>query len=383
LLRILYLVPSLADPAVARRVAMLRLGGAEVEIAGFRRADAPPDALPAGTVMEFDVTHDGRMLQRLFATLTAALRARGWARSFARPDVVIARNLEMLGIANRLLGFWPQPPALVYECLDLHRLMLREDHLGRSMRRVEQRLSRSAALLLTSSPAFLDNYFARHGSPPPYLVENKVFAPESAEVGDNPALRGDSAPIRIGWFGALRCRRSLKALDAASRALSGHVEVVLRGRPALTEFDDFHATIAAAPHVRYAGAYRYPDDLAEIYAGVHFAWAIDFFEAGQNSRWLLPNRLYEGCRNGAIPIAVAGTETAAFIERLGIGIVIPDIEPATLIELFSALTPERVLALAQAVRAQDASAFRCDTAECVALVDRLADLAPVALEAAA
>jgi hypothetical protein len=251
------------------------------------------------------------------------------------------------------------------------------------MRHVEQLLSRSAALLLTSSPAFLDNYFARHGSPPPYLVENKVFAPESGDVGDNPALRGDSAPIRIGWFGGRRCRKSLKALDAASRALSGHVEVVLRGRPALTEFDDFHATIEAAPHLDYAGAYRYPDDLAKIYAGVHFAWAIDFFEAGQNSRWLLPNRLYEGCRNGAIPIAVAGTETAAFIERLGIGIVIPDIEPATLTELFLALTPERVLALAQAVRAQDASAFCCDTAECVALVDRLADLAPVALEVAA
>ncbi|MFD1943279.1 glycosyltransferase [Paradevosia shaoguanensis] len=383
MLRILYLVPSLADPAVARRVAMLRLGGAEVEIAGFRRADAPPDSLPAGTVVELDVTHDGRMLQRLFATLTAAFRARGWARSFARPDVIIARNLEMLGIANRLLGFWPQPPALVYECLDIHRLMLRQDNLGRSMRLVEQRLSRSAALLLTSSPAFLENYFAQHGSPPPYLIENKVFAPEGLDIGDNPALRGDIEPIRIGWFGALRCHKSLTALDAASRALDGRVEVTLRGRPALTEFEDFAATTEAAPHLRYAGPYRYPHDLAAIYSDVHFVWAIDFFEEGQNSRWLLPNRIYEGCLNGAIPIALAGTETAAFIERLGIGLVIPDIEIETLKALFSALTSERLLALAQAVRAQDPVSFRCEKTECDALVDRLADLAPASLEKAA
>ena len=44
--RILYLVHNLADPSVGRRVAMFRQGGAEVEIAGFRRGDAPPTTLP-------------------------------------------------------------------------------------------------------------------------------------------------------------------------------------------------------------------------------------------------------------------------------------------------------------------------------------------------
>ena len=383
MLRILYLVPSLADPAVARRVAMLRLGGAEVEIAGFRRADAPPDSLPAGTVVELDVTHDGRMLQRLFATLTAAFRARGWARSFARPDVIIARNLEMLGIANRLLDLWPEPPALVYECLDIHRLMLRGDNLGQSMRGIEQRLLRRASLLLTSSPAFLANYFDLHGAPPAHLVENKVFSPGIEAVGANPALRYYVVPIRIGWFGALRCQKSLAALDAATRALAGRVEVILRGRPAHTAFTDFSGTVAAAPHIQYAGTYRYPDDLAELYSAAHFAWAIDFFEEGQNSDWLLPNRLYEGCLNGAIPIALAGTETAAFIERLGIGLVVPDISPQTLVALFEAMTPERLRVLADAVRRQDHRAFRCEPAECVDLVARLAATATPALEVAA
>ena len=39
---------------------------------------------------------------------------------------------------------------------------------------------------------------------------------------------------------------------------------------------------------------------------VHFTWAIDFYEAGANSDWLLPNRLYEGGAHGAVPIALAG-----------------------------------------------------------------------------
>lgn len=377
MLKIAYLVPNLSDPAVARRVDMFRRGGAEVEIAGFRRADAPPADLQAEKVIELDITHDARMLQRLVATFKARHGVRNWARSLSRPDVIVARNLEMLAIANGLMQIWPKPPALVYECLDIHRLMLRPDGVGRALRTVEQLLMEPASLLLVSSPAFLSQYFDAQGGPPAILVENKVTAPAQAETGRNPALAGDVAPIRIGWFGALRCSKSLAALDGLSRAFEGRIEVNLRGRPALTEFDDFHGSVDASPHLRFGGPYRYPDDLAALYSSVHFAWAIDFFEEGQNSAWLLPNRIYEGCLSGAIPIALAGTQTAAFIEERGIGIVIPDIAPQTLADLFASMTPDRLHGLAAAVAAQDPAQFRCDAAECCALVERLARLAGV------
>lgn len=383
--RILYLVHNLSDPAVERRVAMFRAGGAEVEIAGFRRGDAPSPNLPLDTVLELDVTHDGRMLHRLAATARAAAGARGWSQSLARPDVIVARNLEMLGVANRLLGRWDRPPLLVYECLDIHRLMLRQDRIGRIMRSVEQRLMRHVDTLITSSPAFLRNHFNEIGALPALLVENKVFAPDLGEAGRNPALIGEANPIRIGWFGALRCRKSLAALDVLSRHFNGRLEIALSGRPALIEFDDFHGTVGAAPHLEYAGPFRYPDDLAPLYSGVHFTWAIDFFEEGLNSNWLLPNRLYEGCLNGAIPIALAGTETADFIERLGIGIVVPDVSHQTLVALFEGMTAERMRDLAAAVANQPPATFRCDENECAELVRRLAGVRSVqpALEAAA
>ena len=360
---------------------MFRAGGAEVEIAGFRRGDGPRPVLPIDTVVELDITHDGRMLHRLAATLGAAWRAPNWSRSLRRPDVIVARNLEMLGVANRLLGLWDNAPTLIYECLDIHRLMLRPGRIGQSMRAVEQRLMRSVDLLITSSPAFLRNHFDIHGAPPALLVENKVFAPEIGNLGRNPALREDVSPIRIGWFGALRCNTSLAALADLSRQLAGRLEVTLAGRPALTAFEDFHATAKAAPHLAYDGPFRYPTDLPALYAGVHFVWAIDFFEAGLNSSWLLPNRLYEGCLNGAIPIALAGTETAAFIERLGIGVVVPDVSQKTLVALFEGMTTERVGQLAAAVAAQDAALFRCDAQDCIDFVARLSG--EPALEAAA
>ncbi|WEK05815.1 MAG: glycosyl transferase family 1 [Candidatus Devosia phytovorans] len=383
MLRILYLVFNLADPAVARRIAMFQLGGASVEIAGFRRSDATLPDLGLDTAIELDITHDGRMLHRVFATARASYTTRVWGKAFSRPDVIVARNLEMLAIANRLRALWPDPPRVVYECLDIHRLMLRQDGLGKGMRGMEQRLMRAADLLLTSSPAFMANHFDLHGAPPALLVENKVFGLK--DTGSNPALDQEPDIIRLGWFGALRCHKSLTALDAVSRSINGKLDVTLRGRPARTEFSDFDATTEAAPHLNYAGVYCYPDDLPDIYSAVHFVWAIDFFEEGQNSSWLLPNRIYEGCLNGAIPIALADTETAAFITRLGIGVVIPDIEQQTLHDLFHSMTPERIRILAEAVAAQDRSHFLCETEECRTLVDRLAGrpLAQDQLEVAA
>jgi succinoglycan biosynthesis protein ExoL len=369
--RILYLVHNLSDPAVERRVSMFRAGGAEVEIAGFRRGDAPSPTLPLDTVLELDITHDGRMLHRLAATARAAAGARQWSRSLRRPDVIVARNLEMLGVANRLLGRWDSPPRLVYECLDIHRLMLRPDRIGGIMRAVEQRLMRQVELLITSSPAFLRNHFHPLGGLPALLVENKVFAPDQRQTGHNPALDGQIEPICIGWFGALRCRKSLAALDELSRHFDGRLKVALRGRPALTEFDDFEGTVSTSPHLEFGGPFRYPQDLAPLYSGVHFTWAIDFFEEGLNSAWLLPNRLYEGCLNGAIPIALAGTETAAFVERLGIGIVVPDILQKTLVALFESMAPARIRDLAAAVARQPVETFSCSVEECTNLVGRL------------
>jgi succinoglycan biosynthesis protein ExoL len=209
----LYLVPNLADTAVARRIDMLRLGGASVDAAGFRRSGTLAPQLDVGTSIELGETFDARFVQRFIAAIGASASARRWAGRLRQPDVIIARNLEMLSMAGRLQAAWPNKPAIVYECLDIHRLMLRGDSVGRVMRTAERHLGRKASLLLTSSPAFLHNYFSIHGGPPAVIVENKVIW-DGTTRGINPALRsGQGAEtLRIGWFGALRCHRSLAAL---------------------------------------------------------------------------------------------------------------------------------------------------------------------------
>jgi succinoglycan biosynthesis protein ExoL len=366
---IVYLVPNLADPAVARRITMLRAGGAEVAVAGFLRRGSAVLALDVGHCVCLGHTADAQFAQRIAAVVGAMLRVTVRLAHWAPPDVIIARNLEMLPLAQRLQRLWGNRPRLVYECLDIHRLLLRRDGVGRALRAAERHWSRTAALLITSSPAFLRQYFAAYSTLPSLLIENKVLQLEgSSRPAPRPTRPGGA--IRIGWFGALRCQRSLDALVALAAGSGGKVEIVLRGRPALSAFRDFHGQVTGQAHLRFLGPYA-AADLPQIYGEVDFTWAIDFFEAEQNSAWLLPNRLYEGCLFGAIPIAVADTETAAFLDRHGLGLVLPDITPTTLAEMVAQLTPERVEALAGAVARAEPSLFCYRAEDCRELVARL------------
>ena len=93
--------------------------------------------------------------------------------------MVLARNLEMLFLAARLRSSWSTAPAIVYECLDIHRLLLRPDVVGRALRGLERSLLRDADLLITSSPAFVRKYFEayRQANLPAMLVSPAYRGP--------------------------------------------------------------------------------------------------------------------------------------------------------------------------------------------------------------
>ncbi len=377
MLHVLYLVHDLCDPATARRVAMLQAGGAHVTLAGFRRGALP--TFDGIAPIDLGMTGDRAFAQRLIAVGKAAIMLGARLKGLMKPDIVVARNLEMLALANRVHALFGANVPIVYECLDIHRLLLDEGAVGKAMRGAERFLGRNAALLVTSSPAFVREYFEARGQShaPVMLLENKVL---ELSGGAGQPMRAASPPAegeawRIGWFGALRCARSLALLAAFTRATQGRFEVVLRGRPAHVEFDDFDGFVAAEPHMRFEGPYRNPQDLPAIYGEVHFSWAIDFFEAGMNSDWLLPNRLYEGCRFGAVPLAMQSTETGRFLAGHGIGLLLdrPEAEPLT--ALLEDMTAGRYAALSEAVAVHKPETWVCDAAECRALVERMKGVA--------
>ncbi|MET0575867.1 MAG: glycosyl transferase family 1 [Mesorhizobium sp.] len=379
MLHVLYLVHDLAEPAVRRRVLMLQAGGSRVTLAGFRRGDNPLAAVEGLTPLDLGATRDGKFAQRLKAVGHAAFSLAATLRGVSRPDVIVARNLEMLALASRANTLFGGDVPIVYECLDIHRLLLRGDAVGKALRHAERRLGRKARLLITSSPAFIENYFLPYAQidtpvlrPEPKVQTLGQQIPRPARPAEPPQER---MPWKIGWFGALRCHRSLELLAQFSRRMEGRFEIVLRGRPAYTELADFDGFVAAEPYMSFCGPYRNPEDLADIYGQVHFSWAIDFFEAGLNSSWLLPNRLYEGCRHGAVPIAMRDVETGRLLARRAMGALLSEPSADALASLIGGITADAYRGLSRSVTAEDPKNWICDEDDCRALVARLAALA--------
>lgn len=369
-MRIAYVVHDLADAAVARRVRMLCEGGAEVALAGFHRSSDPPATVAGVSPVSLGRTHDGAFTQRAMSVVRSRGAAAALAEQLGPVDAILARNLEALPLASTLRARLGGRARLVYEVLDIHRLLLGGGPAPRVLRTIEARLARDADALITSSPAFVESYFRPVSGVrcPITVVENTLLEPLPPE----PPAPAAGPPWRIGVFGALRCRTSLDLLRDLARTLDGKIEVVVRGRPSPAVFPDGLAEVARWPFFEVGGPYVSPDDLGALYENVHFVWAIDFFEAGANSEWLLPNRLYEAGAFRRVPIAREGTATAALMREMGFGHVAgPDIA-ADLAPMFRAMTAERYARERDKVARVPRSRFLASKADCVRLVATIA-----------
>ena len=370
--KIAYFAHDLADPAVQRRVRMLRVGGAAVMPIGFRRGPQPITAIDGVPAIEIGRSADGMLFKRTVSVVAALAKLRDAGRHLGGSHVIVARNLEMLLLAARARKRYAPAARLVYECLDIHRLLLSMRFDGALLRFLETRLWGEIDLLLTSSPAFVRNYFApRHFAGPVRVVENKLLLLGDKQPRIHPSRRPPGPPWRIGWFGMICCRKSLDVLSSLARTANGSVEIIIRGRPSAADFPDFNDAIAKLPNVQYRGPYDNPGDLCKIYGDVHFNWAIDYHDSGTNSAWLLPNRIYEGSFYCAVPIAVAGVETGAWLNRHGVGVVFNEPLQEPLIDFFRSLNQDSYLRLSKVVASVPRLDLCSDQADCRALVGAL------------
>jgi succinoglycan biosynthesis protein ExoL len=334
---IAYFAHDWGDAAISRRVAGFRRDG--IAVAGFamHRAEG---CRPDWVVTDLGQTYDNKYLQRAFSIPRAARVAQG--PTLEKSDLIVARNLDMLlvALAARRRARLRMP--VIYECLDIHRLVARDDLIGSIFRQIERQALKRCAGFWVSSPAFLDKHFSRYyrHAPCGRLLENRLQAPPAPRPQQKP--KANSSPkVRIGWFGNLRCARSLSLLCDVARRHADDVEVVLRGYPAEAEIPDFHRIVEKHPGLSFGGRYRWPEELASIYGSVDLVWAGDFMDAGKNSAWLLPNRLYEGGWYACPPIAPSASQTGKWVAAQNCGFPLDEPLEETLPALIGSLVADR------------------------------------------
>jgi succinoglycan biosynthesis protein ExoL len=374
-MKICYFVHDIGHPDLTRRFGMLRAGGAETIVIGFHRSRRVVDEC-AHAVIDLGATADAQFAQRIWAVISAVSRLRKWADRIASSKVILARNLEMLFLADIARRLYAPRAALVYECLDIHRLMVLRHPVSFALRNLEWYLLKRCQGLMVSSPAFIREYFCRISTrlPKVFVVENKIFLARGLP-GEVTRVLPSGPPWRIGWFGILRCRRSLDILIRALRAIPGEIEVVTAGRPVPDVFPNFEKDIESIPGLTFVGPYKDdPADLAHLFGCVHFAWSIDFYEAATNSTWLLPNRLYRAALWGTVPLAAANVETGRWLQAHQAGILLEDPVEETLVDIIRSMTPTKFADARAGLRRIPKSALLADANECQGLVKELAKL---------
>lgn len=362
------------DARVVKRLrAFADLGWAVTGFTFHRPRDGKDEPPPFPNV-PLGETQDRAYARRALALLRALgilWRQRALLRA---ADALYAINADnaLLALAARAIAGRRLP--LFVEIADIQPPFVARGLKGRVFRWIERRVLDRAACLVTTSPGFVREYFTplQRCRCRVFLLENKVY-PSAGLAGQRPAAPAPGPPWRVGWFGALRCQRSWDIMRRLAARFPGSVEFIVRGYPTKISREAFFREAGALPNIHYGGAYRYPDDLPAMHGGLHFVWGFDFSDTTANSRWLLPNRLYESGLFGVPMLAEKGTETGRRIEETGAGLALDgaDVEEA-LAHLFSTRAAEIWPALQQRAAALDPAQFAGE-ADYAALSEMMAE----------
>ena len=271
---------------------------------------------------------DGVALSRLTSLVRATWILSRAKRRIKGPDtVLLVNNLELL-IIGWLCGLTRLPT--VYDVADIHPLQLSKSLGGRFMRWLERRALKRVQLLVVTSPWYCWQYYTRWLgiAKPAILIENKVgLSRVNWEL--RPTLNSG-----IAWNGLLRCPTSamvlLECLQTAPK-----FQLSLHG--SLSRLGAIGQKLIDQPNCLFTGPYD-AQSLGPRLAASSFVWVIDFAE-GENSKWLLPYRLYEGVAAGVPLIAVDGTATAEVVCRFNIGIVLPECSPQEVLQALRNCNP--------------------------------------------
>ena len=320
---LVFIGPERTDARSVKRIAALASHGWHVLGFTFHRERGQADPPP-----EWENVHLGNTYSRRYFHRARAVVRGFWIILRHRRRIAHGACLYTINVDNALLGLFARFVCrrripLVVEIADIQPVMNGTGLRSLVLRAMERFVLRRCQLLLTTSPAFVENYFepVQRYREPVFLMENKVYpaAPLIAVRSPRAVPVRAGAPWVIGFFGVLRCERSMALICRLAAALPEKVSFLLRGVPAGIDAEQFHRNISAHPNIHYGGPYRYPDELPALYGAIDLNWCFDFSASGANSAWLLPNRIYEGGLYHCPALACAGTETGRWVETNGCG----------------------------------------------------------------
>ena len=344
-LHILSVLPVLGHPRDSKRITMLQQAGFAVAAVAFER-DHHTGRLPDCPVERLGKIAHGRYFQRVFSLVTALPAMR---RAIRRNHLVYASGPDMAMIAL-IAGLGLGKPVIL-EIGDIRRIQVASGLTGYLTRLLDLYVVNASRLLVATAQGFVDGYYREwlHTKTPALVLENKLEASTtesdhikiSALMEDKPLV---DRPLRIGYFGVLRCGWSLQVLEALALSMPSEVVIVMAGY--LMSLVDLPERVARISNIEFRGEFRSPQDLPSLYGNVDLIWGCYPSPEDRDPNWhwaqliCRSNRFYESCYFQKPIISLVGSGDGIEVERYKIGMIIHDQSIEKVVDVLSGISPD-------------------------------------------
>jgi len=373
---LVFFCPDVTDSPTLKRVQQFLDHGYRVTVFGFRRERYNRDYEPAWPYVPLGTTTDGDYGQRVRALLRAIPVVLTHRRALRGATAFYARNVDqlLLALLARLVSGRRIP--VTYEVLDIPAILMRRGVAPSLLRAFERFCLGRINMLVLSSPAFHRGYYsAMQGYRGDwFLLENKLYPPIPRTGSHASPAAARARKWVVGYFGLIRGDATFELMTRLAQRLGDRIEFRFRGVLTTVTQSTFEQALKRFPNMVYGGPYVPQHDLEAMYGEVDFAWALDLEHTDHNSRWLLPNRLYEAGYFGVPCLAVRDFEVGDLVERHRIGWTFGEPLEESLVRFFERLSRTHYDRVRRRLQAVPRSTFvaGADVSQLCARLERIA-----------
>ena len=338
---VLSYTPFAQEPRALKQVRFLR-GEHEVTTAGFGPspfADVPHIQIPQLDTYRWGMVGKllaaGFLLLRWYRALRWVNALDRWTAANISPswDIVIAHDLKVLDVSFELT---PVNGVI----LDLHEYAPRQEEHSLLWRVLIAPYHRwmcrtkvpKAAAVVTVSQGIADEYKQQFGFDSTLVVNATPYY----DLPVGPV----GSPLRLVHSGGVAVQRRLDIMIQGVRESTANVtlDLYLVGEPTLLA--QLRSLAGDDQRIRFHDPVPY-DELVPTLNGYDVGLSI-FPPTTFNLAWCLPNKFFDFVQARLGEIVGPSPEMARFVDEYGIGLVLPDFEPASLAAALESLTAEQV-----------------------------------------
>lgn len=335
-MKIIYILQASSHARYWRRIDKLRELGIKSTVFAFERENFYEGTKGGRQYKSLGNIEQENYKRRIFPLINSIKTIRG---ELKEADVVYTFGMDTFIIGWAATLFKGNKPKFVYEVGDIRTVFTNKGIIPKIFRAFEKFILKRTDLLVVTSEAYVHGYFKgiqKLNKLNYHVIENK---PElKLNVSDINHEKSDNQKIRIGYFGVLRCSRTLEVLKKLIIEHGDKFELYIRG--IITQGKDIVNDIMLLDNVKAEGEYKVPDDLTSMYNQIDIIWACYPYKGKEISNWMWAKttRFYEACYFKKPMITLEGTQDSYYVKDKGIGMVLNLSDVDLSVEQLSKLT---------------------------------------------